>query len=91
MKTLTFTLLLALIGSVGFAQSRQESDSLRHELAIAKHDTNRIIAMVRLAQEYANVNPDSALMYGQQAMDFAKKNKIFARGGQSFSCFRFCQ
>ena len=79
MKIFTCTLLLAIIGSIGFAQTRQEIDSLKHELAIAKHDTNRVIVMVNLAVEHQNVNPDSALMYGQQALDFAKKIK-FLRG-----------
>ncbi len=68
-----------LSGSFCFAQSRQEIDSLKHELAIAKHDTNRVLLMAELATNYQNTNPDSALKYGQQALDLAQKIK-FLRG-----------
>lgn len=79
MKTLFLAFLLALIGTVGFTQSRQEIDSLRHELARAKHDSNRVLALVELAFIYQNANPDTALRYGQQALDLAQKIK-FLRG-----------
>lgn len=67
MKTLTFTLLLTLIGRVGFGQNAQDRltiDSLKHELAIAKHDTSRVLIMVELCEMHRILNPDSAQMYG---------------------------
>ena len=79
MKLLTLILFFALLGRIGFGQSRQEVDSLRHKLAIAKHDTNRVLILVELAGKYQNANPDSALIYGQQALDLAQKIK-FLRG-----------
>lgn len=82
MKTLPFPLLFILIGCIGFAQKRQQADSLRHELAIAKQDTNRVLILVALAGNYQTVNPDSALKYGQQALVWAKKI-TFLRGQAS--------
>ena len=79
MKTLTFTLLLVFIGRISFGQNRQEVDSLRHELAIAKQDTNRVLILVELAGNYQNTNPDSTLLYGQRALDLAQKI-TFLRG-----------
>jgi two-component system NtrC family sensor kinase len=80
MKLFFLSFLMAFLsGSFCFAQSRQEIDSLKHELSIAKHDTSRVLIMVDLAANYQNTNPDSALMYGQQALDLAQKIK-FLRG-----------
>ena len=77
MKTLTFSLLL--ISSFGFAQDRQEIDSLKHELAIVKHDTNRVLVLERLCQAYRFESSDSGRIYGQQGMDLAQQIK-FQRG-----------
>jgi two-component system, NtrC family, sensor kinase len=79
MRTVKLILFFALIGRIGLGQNRPEADSLRHELAIAKQDTNRVLILVALAGNYQNVNPDSALRYGQQALDLAKKI-TFLRG-----------
>jgi two-component system NtrC family sensor kinase len=79
MKLQIFTLFLALIGPFGFGQSRNESDSLRNELVIAKQDTNRVLLMTELATNFQNTNPDSALKYGKQALELAQKI-IFLRG-----------
>jgi two-component system NtrC family sensor kinase len=79
MRTVTLILFFFLIGRIGFGQNRQVSDSLRHELAITKQDTSRVLILVALAGNYQNVNPDSALRYGQQALNLAKKI-TFLRG-----------
>ena len=79
MKTLTHTLFLALTCSIAFAQNRQVIDSLKHELAIAKHDTSRVLIMVKLCNMHRILNPDSAQIYGQQALDLTQKIK-FSRG-----------
>ncbi|WP_298352432.1 ATP-binding protein [Runella sp.] len=76
MKTLTFTLLLSLIWSVGFAQNAQgrlRIDSLKRQLTIAKHDTSRVLIMVQLCNSYRVPQPDSALFLGQQTVKLAQK------------------
>lgn len=82
MKTLTFTLLLTLIGSVSFgqnAQGRLTIDSLKRQLLIAKHDTSRVLIMARLCASYRVPQPDSSLVVGQQALMLAQKIN-FAKG-----------
>ncbi|WP_229598275.1 ATP-binding protein [Runella aurantiaca] len=80
MKLFFLSFLMAFLsGAICFAQSRQEIDSLKHELSIAKHDTNRVLILVELAVSYQNTNTDSALKYGQKALDLAQKIK-FLRG-----------
>lgn len=71
--------LFTLFNSSGLGQNRQEADSLRHELAIAKQDTNRVLILVELAINYQNANPDSAMLYGKQSLDLAQKI-TFLRG-----------
>jgi len=75
MKTLTFTLLIALIGNFAFSQNAQGRlilDSLKRQLTIAKHDTSRVLIMAELCSRYRNPNPDSALLFGQQALKLAQ-------------------
>jgi two-component system NtrC family sensor kinase len=72
MKIATFTLLFALIGSVGFAQNMRP-DSLKQELTMAKQDTNRVLIMAQLCNAYRSVNPDSAQFYAQKALALARK------------------
>ena len=79
MKTLTFILLFAFIGRISLGQNRQVLDSLRHQLAIAKQDTNRVLILVELGVTYQNTNPESTLVYGKQALDLAQKIN-FLRG-----------
>lgn len=80
MKLFLRSVLLAVFsGSFCFAQVQQEIDSLKHELFIAKHDTNRVLILVELAAHYQNNNTDSALIFGQRALDVGKKIK-FLRG-----------
>ena len=81
MKKLSLTFLLALICRVGFAQnvSLLQTDSLKHELSIAKNDTNRVLIMANLVEAYRWSKPDSGILYGQQAFSIAKRIK-FLRG-----------
>ena len=76
MKKLTLTLFIALICGFGFAQNRQEIDSLKHELAIAKHDTSRVLLMSTLGVRYRLSKPDTALKYAQQSLTLAKQIKF---------------
>ena len=79
MKTLFLAFLLALIGSVSFAQNAQGRliiDSLKRQLTIAKHDTSRVLIMARLCASYRVPQPDSSLVVGQQALTLAQKIKF---------------
>ena len=49
-------------------------DSLKHELTIAKEDTNRVNILTRLSNLYSDYShADSGIAYAQQALDLAKK------------------
>ncbi len=67
-KKLLFIFLFVFIYSIGFTQTREAIDSLRHQLAIAKDDTSRINAQIGLCLLYRLGNTDSSLIYGQQAL-----------------------
>ncbi len=72
MKNLIAVLSLFLHGSIAFAQKSQ-IDSLKHELAMAKHDTSRVRIMSELCLEYRLSKLDSAMNYGQRALALAQK------------------
>ena len=74
MKISTFTIFLALISTCAFAQDRQLIDSLKHELAIAKHDTSRVLIMAELCSSYRSYSkPDSAVFFGEKGIALAEK------------------
>ncbi len=72
-KTLTFTLILALAWSIGLAQEPQRIDSLKNELANAILEAKQVGIMVNLCTDYFGNNLDSSLKYGQQALSLAHK------------------
>ena len=84
MKKLTLTLFLALICSICTAQIAR-IDSLKHELVIAKQDTNRVKIGIDLCFNYWGINSDSSFKYGQQALDLSKKIKYY--DGESWSLY----
>jgi len=94
MKKIIFSLILLIgIAIKGLAQDRQveklEPDNLKQELAMARHDTTRVLIMVDLCTIYRLSDPDSALYYGQQALTLAKKirfpkGELLALSFQSF-------
>ena len=79
MKAFKLTFLLAFAWGIALAQSRQALDSIKHQLAIAKQDTSRVLILVDLCDSYRNSNADSSLMYGQQALTMSQSIK-FLRG-----------
>ena len=81
MKILIITFLLTCACSIGFGQNKA-TDSLKHELTIAKQDTNRVLIMAALAEKYRLMKPDSAMKYGQKALTLAQKIK-FPKGEAS--------
>ena len=75
MKTMLLTSVLALSLFFGYAQNTRR-DSLKHELAISRPDTNRVMALVQLINSYKFDIPDSAFFYGQQALALARQIKF---------------
>jgi two-component system NtrC family sensor kinase len=72
LRVISITFFLSLLCTIGFAQNRR-IDSLKHELVVAKQDTNRVLVMAQLCNFYRSVNPDSAQFYAQRALALARK------------------
>jgi len=77
-KSISILFLFVGIWSIATAQSSLK-DSLMHELAIADQDSARVLIMSRLCRYYYARNPDSSMVYGQQALILAQKIK-FSKG-----------
>jgi two-component system NtrC family sensor kinase len=75
MKTILLTCLLTLSSIIGFTQDKR-LDSLKHELAISRPDTNKVLILVLLTTGYKYSIPDSAFFYGQQALELARQIKF---------------
>ena len=72
MKILILTPFFALLCSIGFAQNKL-IDSLNHGLNIAISDTSRVKVLAELCYEYRHSKPDTAIRYGLQALDLARR------------------
>lgn len=68
-----FRLLFALIISAAPAFLHGQVDSLRSELAKAKHDSIRMRLCITIAAQFTNNKVDSTLVYADKAEGFAKK------------------
>ena len=80
-NTLALTILVCLSSLVGSAQRLQKIDSLKAILNNTRqNDSARLELLVRLSNTYRLISPDSALLYGQQAVEQA--NKINSIQGQ---------
>ncbi len=73
MKKLTLTLFLTLICGFSSAQNQQVIDSLKHQLAISKPDTNQVNILNGLGLWYRSIKPDSSLIFAEKALDLARK------------------
>ncbi len=51
-------------------------DSLKNELSISRVDTNKVLSMVELANQYKYANADSALFYAQNALILSRQIKF---------------
>ena len=71
-------LLMSVLSSTAFTQTRI-SDSIRHQLGIAKDDTSRVLILSDLAFQMLFVNADSGLVYTDKAIELADKAG-FVRG-----------
>ncbi len=69
-------LLLILTPRLGVSQTPwtpQPTDSLRQVLVHTRQDTNRVLLLNQLANNYRFFNPDSSLILAQQAMGLAQR------------------
>lgn len=74
------TLLPVLLISFGMHAQTTLADSLKKELAGAKHDTTRIQLMNNIGLAYFNVNKDSALTWWLATYAFGEKKQSAHRG-----------
>jgi two-component system NtrC family sensor kinase len=72
-RVFTFILLLTLSGITGSAQTPQGIDTLENQLRFSRNDTERIDIEVRLCYLYHLGNGDSSILYGNQAVELARK------------------
>jgi hypothetical protein len=82
-KGISILLLILGIWSTSNAQPSIK-DSLVYELAIAKHDSNRVLILSDICKYFRNRNTDSSSVYGQQALKLAQqinfsKGEVLAR------------
>ncbi|CAN5439617.1 hypothetical protein BH10BAC2_BH10BAC2_39120 [soil metagenome] len=78
MKVLSLIIFFTITYNIGFAQN-SETDSLKHELAIAKQDSNQVLIMASLCYAYSNSIPDSAMFFAVKGLALSKKIN-FTRG-----------
>jgi two-component system NtrC family sensor kinase len=76
--TLVFVILFVSSALAQLAELKQ-TDSLKHQLLLAKHDTIRVLILAELAEAYRYRTPDSALLHGQRSLSLARKIK-FSKG-----------
>ena len=78
MKIFLTLVFLTLIGSSALAQLAElkQTDSLKHQLTIARHDTIRVLILAKLAEAYRYKIPDSALHYGQRSLSLARQTNL---------------
>jgi signal transduction histidine kinase/Flp pilus assembly protein TadD len=75
MKNLAVALVIIL--SITTAKAQQSNqfyiDSLKHELTIAKEDTNKVWVLNTLSQNYTWSFADTAVLYAQQALELSQR------------------
>ena len=79
MKTLALIILYSLACNFCFGQNRQSIDNLKHQLALVKQDTSRVILLCEIGYQYRNFHADSGMFYLQQGLSLARKIN-FLRG-----------
>jgi signal transduction histidine kinase len=72
MKRLTFTFILFNL-FLGVQAQRKATDSLKAKLNTTLDDSTRVQTVLGLSKSYYLANPDSAIIFGQQAYSLAEK------------------
>lgn len=71
-----FTIIIFLLATFYLnaqMQGQEKIDSLLVALPKAKEDSNKVIILTSLANEYYSINPDEGIKYGEQSMSLAEK------------------
>ncbi|MFN8355028.1 MAG: ATP-binding protein [Spirosomataceae bacterium] len=76
MRILSFSLAFSFFFYFCLGQKRQSIDSLKHELAIARHDTSRVLLLCSIGYEYRNFNADSGILFINQGLKLARQSKF---------------
>ena len=71
-KTFITTIFFAVTSVASIAQNKY-TDSLMHQLALAKDDTIKALVMAELCYFYRYSSTDSSLSYGERALVLSKK------------------
>ncbi len=66
-------IILVFCVHFSYAQSFYNMDSLKSSLKSSKPDTSRVLTLAALSFNYAFIQPDTGMVYGQQAIALAKK------------------
>ncbi|HEX3386632.1 MAG TPA: ATP-binding protein, partial [Mucilaginibacter sp.] len=72
-KHSTLSIFFLFLAICGFGQTRDVVNSIRHDLYIAKDDTSKINAQIKLCLLYRLGNTDSAIYYGLKALKASEK------------------
>ncbi|MEP6465744.1 MAG: hypothetical protein ABJB05_05545, partial [Parafilimonas sp.] len=73
LKILSIAIITLLFASFLFAQDVSKIAELKTDLAKAVNDSDRVDALAGLCFHYSILNTDTALLFGEQAMQLAKK------------------
>jgi signal transduction histidine kinase len=71
-KTFITTIFFAVTSANGIAQNKY-TDSLMHQLEMAKDDTSKALVMAELCYFYRYSSTDSSLSYGEKALALSQK------------------
>ncbi|MFY0482735.1 tetratricopeptide repeat protein [Flavobacterium sp. PLA-1-15] len=84
-KLILFLLLLPLF-SFGQKEGQAKVDSILSVLPTTKQDTLRVKLLNELSYTYDNIDPESGLKYGHEALQLAKKLKWANGIGMAYKC-----
>ncbi|MDZ7650166.1 MAG: tetratricopeptide repeat protein [Cytophagales bacterium] len=78
MKKMVLVVVILFASCIVYGQTSKSAvaiqlDSLKAELNMARNDSLRAALLSQLTMNYARINPDSALHYGEKAIELAKK------------------
>lgn len=86
MKPLLFFLIIPLLYKNSCQAQVSKIDSILVALKTAIHDTDKVNDLNELAYAYRNIQPDTGLLYAQQALKLAEQLAWKQGIGRSYKC-----
>ncbi len=83
---LLVVLVLVLSTHFSYGQDFYDIDSLKLSLAKSHDNVSKVLTLAALSFSYALAQPDTGILYGQQAIALAKKTGD--KKGEAWQCFR---